>query len=441
MKRYIAIVMALFTILSVAGCNKVSDLITSDTDSEESSYRAEDDDDDALKAGFIFNLGTDATDTIARIADIRTMQSDLDMTDSQILIETDVSNADCGETIDSLVEDGCNIIFACYSGYEDAVLEAAASYPDVEFCVEGGKQAEKSELTNVHNYYVRLYEGYYAAGVAAGVKLNQMLNDGEVSSDNCVIGFVANKENARTISCINAFYLGVNEVCTQSTVMVRYTDSRGVYDDDGEAAQQLVKAGAGLMCQFTSTTAAAAVCAENDIPIVGNEVNIINTAPNEAITSVAADWSVYYTYAMQCVEQEQTIDTDWCGGYEEGAVTLTQLNDQYLEEGTVEKLQAVELELRNGTAAVFDTTKFTVNDSSLADLVETDDDFSKYKKYLSGDEYLESSKRSAPTMDFYIDGVEVSTYDYIAAEEATSESTDEYDSDDEYDETDDSDTY
>lgn len=55
------------------------------------------------------------------------------------------------------------------------------------------------------------------------------------------------------------------------------------------------------MAQYTYTTAVATVCAENDTPLIGNDVNLISTAPKDALTSVTSDWSKYYTYAVNKV--------------------------------------------------------------------------------------------------------------------------------------------
>lgn len=176
------------------------------------------------------------------------------------------------------------------------------------------------------------------------------------------------------------------------------------------------------MSQFTTTTGVATICAENDIPIVGNAVNIIDVAPSEALTSAIVNWNVYYTYAVNCVVNGTAIDTDWCGGYDDNAVTLSQLNDAHLADGSVERLQDVEKELRNGDAKVFDTEKFTVDGSSLETLAEDDADFKKYAKNIKGGEYKESGKRSAPSMEFFVDGVEESTYNYLGDEENTTDS-------------------
>ena len=435
MKRYIAIVLAVLMAVSMAGCGQARDLFPESTGDGDVSQTAPVDE-EGMKVGYLLPSGTDETDTSSRIESVRQMQYETGLKDDQVLIRTDVAKDDCAAAIDELVKEGCNIIFACDGRYENIVLDAAQQYPDVQFCQEDGTKAKKSDLANMHNYYVRLFEGYYAAGVISGMKLNEFLNSGRITSSECVIGFAANEESPETISCINAFYQGVGEVCSQASMLVRYTDGAGDFDKDAECAQQLLEAGASLMTQFVSTTGVATICAENDIPIVGNAVNIIDAAPSEALTSVTADWSVYYTYAVNCLLEGETIDTDWSGGYDDGSVILSQLNDKHLADGSLERLMEVEKDLRDGDAKVFDTEKFTVDGDSLETLAEENDDFKKFAKNIKDGEYRESVRRSAPLMDFYVDGIEESTYDYLSDGEDADETSADVDDADTEDESD-----
>ena len=422
MKRYLAIVVAFAMIFSMTACGRASKLFEGNTSQDDQTNQAVEDE-SQLKAGFLFPSGNDAPDTVSHVEGIRKMQSETGLTDSQIVIKTNITKEQYESEIDALVEKGCDIIFAKSADSEEAMVAAAQKYPEVQFCQEDGKKAQKSGLSNYHNFYVKLYEAYYMAGIAAGMKMNEMLNDGKVSSYNCVIGFAATRENAENISCINGFSLGVKSVCTQASVLVRYVGSKEDYDADGECARQLIAAGAHMMCQRTFTAAIATVCAENDVPVVGNEVNMINTAPNEAITSTTADWSVYYTYAVNALLEQKEIDTDWCGGYKEGAVLLTQFNDKILADGTIDRVAEAEAQLRKGELSVFKTENFTIDGESLESLVENNGNYKKYKTYLKDGVFRESYKRSAPVMKFLIDGVSVSTGNYLEEEpqEATTE--------------------
>ena len=344
----------------------------------------------------------------------------------QIIIKESVKKSDCEKKAAELAEKGCSIIFSENPEFESVLEETAKKYPKVQFCQEGGKLAKDSELSNFHNYDTRIYEAYHVAGLVAGIKLNHLLDKGDISAEDCVIGFVAYEKNAKTTSCINAFYLGVERACSQSSVLVRYVGKRGVYDADGKAARQLIAAGVKMMAQYTYTTAVATVCAENDTPLIGNDINLISTAPKDALTSVISDWSVYYTYAVNKVLKDKEIATDWTAGYAENAVVLSQLNDEHISDGTVEKVAELEKNLRAGNAKVFNIEKFTVDGSSLDTLAKSNKKFKKYKKYIKNGNLQESMTQSKSVFDIFVDGVTESTHDYLAEqEEKSAESTTE----------------
>ena len=229
-----------------------------------------------------------------------------------------------------------------------------------------------------------------------------------------MIGFVAYEKNAKTTSCINAFYLGVERACSQSDILVRYVGKRGVYDADGKAARQLIAAGVKMMAQYTYTTAVATVCAENDTPLIGNEENLISIAPKDALTSVTSDWSTYYTYAVNKVLEGKEIKTDWTAGYAENAVIISQLNDQHIADGTAERVAELEKNLRAGNAKVFNTEKFTIDGSSLEELAKSNKKFKKYKKYIKNGKLQESMTQSKSVFDVFVDGITESTQDYLA---------------------------
>ena len=99
------------------------------------------------------------------------------------------------------------------------------------------------------------------------------------------------------------------------------------------------------------------------------------------------------------------IDTDWCKGFAEGADKITALNDKTVAEGTEEKVKEVEDALIDGSLHVFDTSTFTVNGSSLEDLIAEGGDYAKYADYVSDGYYHESELASAPSFDIIIDGI------------------------------------
>ncbi len=418
MKKYIALLLALTMVFTMAGCGKKS--AESSTSAESATHEKVKD--DRLKVGFILPAEDGAPDTEARIMAIRKMQKKTGLSDSQVFIQRNVGKEECPEEIKTLVKNGCQLIFALGARYEEAVIEAAAENTDVWFCLEGGRESIMSDLPNLHTFNSRIYEAYYAAGVIAGMELNNLLNKGKISPYDCRVGFVAYKDCAETNTCINAFYIGIQEACSQSTIDVRYVGKRGNYDADGEAARQLTASGVGMMCTYIYTSAAAAVCAEHGIPIIGNENNIIDTAPKHALTSTFTDWSYYYIEAVNAMTGGQVLDKDFCGGYKGGMVLLTQLNDAEISDGTAERLMEVEKKLRDGKVKVFKTDSFTIDDQPLETLIKNGGDYKKYKKYVKNGQLKEQSLMSSPIFDDLIDGITVKTENYLESTEDESES-------------------
>lgn len=427
MKKYIALFLAVMMAFSVCGCGKSSKPVEKTEAKEESKVDMSDD--DSLKVGFLFSSNGTTFDYTSRKAAIDKTQYDLGLSENQVIIKDNVSVEKAKETIEDMVSAGCTLIFSMDRDFEDAVVAAAADHPEVEFCQEDGKQAKDSGLSNMHNYYSRIYEAYYLAGTLAGVKLNRMLNNGEISPSDCLVGFVANQDDAENASCYTAFYLGIKQVCSRAYVYVRVVGSEGVFDDDGRAAKQLVAAGAGLMCTHVYTSAVAAVCAENGIPVFGNDASIIKYASKRAITSVNTDWSVYYKEMITMISEGKDLPVDWCEGYSKEAVGITQLNDAKIVDGTIEKVQEVESDLRKGKVDIFKLENFRIDGQSLDDLIAEGGDYKKYKDLVKDGVYYESLNRSKPSWHLMIDGEEFSTYDYVgeieAQEESTAESTEE----------------
>ena len=397
MRKHIAVIIALVMAFSLCGCGSSKSLFPENTGNKQQTKTA---DSGSIKVGYLLSSDGDAPDTVARVQGIRKMQEETGIADDQIIIAESVKKADCEKKAAELVEKGCDIIFAENPNLESILEEAAKKYPDVQFCQEG--------------------EAYHVAGLVAGVKLNHLLDKGDISASECVIGFVAYDKTAKTTSCINAFYLGVERVCSQSSILVRYVGKRGVYDADGKAARQLIAAGVKMMAQYTYTTAVATVCAENDTPLIGNDVNLISTAPKDALTSVTSDWSKYYTYAVNKVLNGKEIAADWTAGYAEDAVVISQLNDEHVTDGTVAKAAELEKNLRAGNAKVFNTEKFTIDGSSLDTLATSNTNFKKYKKYIKNGNLQESMTQSKSIFDTFIDGITESTQDYLAEQSADS---------------------
>ena len=316
---------------------------------------------------------------------------------------------DCYDAAVELIEsDGCNIIFADSFGHESFLMDAAEKYPEVQFCHATGTQAHTAGLANFHNAFASIYEGRYLAGVAAGLKLNEMIDAGEIKAEEAKMGYVGAFTFAEVISGYTSFYLGAKSVCPTVTMDVKFTGSW--YDEqlEKEAAQALIANGCVLISQHADSMGAPTACETAKVPNVSYNGSTISACPNTFIVSSRIDWTPYFKYMIECVQKGEEIATDWTGTIETGSVVLTDVNEAVAAEGTVAKLEEVKAKLLDGSINVFDTANWTEKgvklDSYLAD-VDTDKDFTKDTEAIENGVFNESKHRSAPYFDIEIDGI------------------------------------
>ena len=362
---------------------------------------------DQIKVGYIFVGDENEGYTAAHYEGAKAMMAALGLTDDQVIIKWTIPETEaCYDAAVDLAEAGCDIIFANSFGHETYMMQVAAEYPDVQFCHATGYQAASSGMSNMHNYFDSIYEARYVGGVVAGMKLNEMIANGVITEDNCTIGYIGAFPYAEVISGFTSFFLGVRSVCPAATMEVKYTNSWASFDLEKEAADALINSqNCVLISQHADTTGAPTACEENGVPIVGYNISMIATAPTTALTSASNNWGSYYTYAVDCIIKGEEIVTDWCQGYADGAVCITELNEAACAEGTAEKVAEVEAAITEGTLHVFDTSTFTVGGETLEDLIANNPDYAKYADYVSDGYFHESELASAPAFDLIVDGV------------------------------------
>ena len=394
MKKALAIGLAAAMAVSMTAPVYASD------DSESGAGIAKED----IKIGAIYIGDENEGYTAAHMAGIDEMVENLGLDDSQVIEKTLIGEDEgCYDAAADLADQGCQIIFANSFGHETYILEAAGEYPDVQFCHATGTQAASSGLSNMHNYFTNIYEARYVSGVVAGLKLNQMIEDGTITEDNCKMGYVGAFPYAEVISGYTSFYLGAKSVCPSVTMEVKYTNSWASFDLEKEAAEALIADGCVLISQHADTTGAPTACEAAGVPCVGYNISMIATAPTQALTSASMDWGIYYTFAAQSVVDGTEIPADWCRGFADGADKLTELNENAVAAGTAEKVKEVEDSIASGDLKVFATDTWTVNGKKAEDDAELMD---KYKDYIYDGYFHESEKASAPSFDIIIDGIE-----------------------------------
>ena len=341
---------------------------------------------------------------------LKSVQKELGLTDEQVLIKTNIPESnECYEAAAQLVDEGCNVIFADSFGHEQFVLQAAKENPDVQFCHATGVKAHTENVANFHNAFADIYQGRYLAGVAAGMKINQMIEDGSITADQAVIGYVGAFNYAEVVSGMTSFYLGARSVCPSATMKVTYTNSWFDIALEREAALNLINNGCVLISQHADSEGAPKACEEKGVPNVAYNISTISMGPNTALISSKIDWAPYFKLIIENTQKGEAIPTDKCGTLAEGYVALTELNEKVAAPGTQEKIDEVKAKLESGEIKVFDTSTFTVKGEVLTSyLADVDDagDFVPETEVVKDGEFKESTYRAAPYFDIkYIDGI------------------------------------
>ena len=340
---------------------------------------------------------------------LKTAQAELGLKDDQVLIKTNIEESSaCYEAAAQLADDGCNVIFADSFGHESFMIQAAQEYPDVQFCHATGTKAHTEKLDNYHNAFANIFEGRFLGGVAAGLKLNEMIDAGEFTAEEAKVGYIGAFPYAEVVSGMTSFFLGVRYVCPSATMDVTFTNSW--YDPtlEQEGAVKLINNDCKLISLHADSMGAPTECQNNGVPFVFYNGSAKDACPDTYIVASYINWAPYMTYSMKATMNGEAIDADWVGTLENGGVALKELNEAVAAEGTAAKLEEVKAALLDGSLKVFDTTTFTVGGETLTSyMADVDDmgDFVPETEAVADGYFHESESRSAPYFDMFIDGI------------------------------------
>ena len=362
-----------------------------------------------IKFGLICLHDENSTYDLNFISAMKEAQANLGLSDDQVIIVTNIpeSNA-CYEAAVDLVDRGCDIIFANSFGHESYVLQAAQEFPDVQFCHATGTTAHTENVANFHNAFASIYEGRYLAGVAAGLKLNEMIAAGKITAEEAVMGYVGAFTYAEVISGYTSFYLGAKSVCPSVTMKVQFTGSW--YDEaaEKEAATNLIAQKCVLISQHADSMGAPTACETAGIPNVSYNGSTVAACPNTFIVSSRINWAPYYEFVVNAVANGEDIPADWTGTIETGSVVLTDINEQAAAAGTADEIAKIKAQIIEGTVQPFNTALFTVNGEVLTSYkadVDTDAAYTPDTEVVANGYFHESEYRSAPYFDVAIDGI------------------------------------
>ena len=265
-----------------------------------------------------------------------------------------LEDSGCEDANIELADAGCQIIINNSYGFEPFMLKVAPDYPEIEFISCTNQASAVDDLANTHNAFANIYEGRYLAGVAGGMKLQQMIDEGTITAEQAVIGYVGAFPFAEVVSGYTAFYLGAKSVCPSVTMKVKYVNSWSDAPQEAAAASALADEGCVLISQHSDNTTPATAAQAAGVFHCGYNNDMTGVAPEASLVSCRIDWSPYFQYAIKAVANGESFDQDWTAGYGDGSVALTTLNEAIAAPGTAEKLAEVEAALADGSLHPFD---------------------------------------------------------------------------------------
>jgi len=413
MKKIIALLMALCMVFALCACGgskapaatqaPAAEAPAAEAPADEANPYAD------VKLGFIFLHDENSTYDLNFMNAAKEACANLGLTEDQYIFRTNIPESEeCYEAACELADEGCNIIFADSFGHEDFIIQAAKEFPEVQFCHATGTRAHTEGVANHHNAFASIYEGRYLAGIAAGMKLNEMIEAGDFTADEAKIGYVGAFTYAEVVSGYTSFFLGARSVCPTATMEVTFTGSW--YDEtaEKEAANKLIDNGCKLISQHADSMGAPTACETAGVPNVSYNGSTVSACPNTFIVSSRINWAPYYEFVVNAYVKGEEIPADWTGTIATDSVLLTEVNEAAAAAGTAEAIEAAKAQLISGELHVFDTAAFTVEgatlDSYMAD-VDTDAAYTADTEVIVDGYFHESEFRSAPYFDLQIDGI------------------------------------
>ncbi|MBQ1311488.1 MAG: BMP family ABC transporter substrate-binding protein, partial [Blautia sp.] len=256
----------------------------------------------------------------------------------QILTCSNVLDDKIEGPIRELAGEGCDILF--FNGYNGLVMELAPEYPQIQFCQTSYMDMNGAEVPeNYHTFKGAAYQGRYVSGIAAGMKIREMISEGILTEDQAMMGFVAAFPTSEVISGYTAFLLGARSVVPQTVMHVIYTETWSSYAQEKTATQQLIDEGCVIISQHTDTIGPATACEEasqnKPVYFVGWNQSMSEVAPGTSLVAARICWEPYVTAAVDAVMANRSIEsvfsgsvhgTDVCAGFEKGWVEMVDLN-------------------------------------------------------------------------------------------------------------------
>ena len=416
MKKFLSLALAMAMVFSLAACGKKDEPSTSGSVSGSNAASTGTQSDFKVGAIYINSKNDTAGYTFAHHTGITKAMEELGMDPStQLVIVDEVPDNDydkIANAVDTLVASDCNIIFAISFGYMQAVADKAEEYPNVIFSHATGYMSNE---TNFNNYFGRIYQARYLAGIAAGLK--------SLETGNNNIGYVSayGTEYAETCSGINGFTLGAQSVNPNAKVYVKELGTWADEVNESAFAKELIQTyNCGVISQHCDSAQPQIAAQDAGVFGCGYNSDMTADAPKAHLTAAIWHWNVYYHTAIQAAmdcngDASQFVSkmggSAYYGGLKENFVDVSPLNEATVAAGTQSAIDAVRELIVSGAWDVFSGVKLhiTVAEDGTAAVEQADEALvtnDGTEIVAAGGASVEDSVITG-TMNYFVAGVEV----------------------------------
>lgn len=333
---------------------------------------------------------------------------------SKILIKEKVLETECFNIVEDAVNDGYNLIFAVGKDLEDYIVQSATDHPKVQYCIANSKQAITSGMDNLHSFSLVESESKYLSGIVAGMKIKDLLDNGEITTEQAVFGYIGTNENSENISAYTAFYLGAKSIVPDVTMKIKFINPENGVEAEKQTAKALIANGCILLAQHSDSNAIVEICEQNAIYYICNK-ELVKDDSVFALTSTTEYWSSCYSYAVDCIINSEELPTSWCRGIDTTSVDITAINkNAFVSEKNFKQVNDLIAEskekLKAKTLHIFDTANWKVNGETIASTL-TDELKADYGgiEYINNGQFAEYELTTLPKFTFKIDGIEILT--------------------------------
>ena len=397
MKKVLSIILALvMVVLCFAACGNTQDADQGDKTQTATIAAIPK---DQLKIGVI-HIGDPADGSgysYTHDLGIQGMQKNLGLSDDQIVRQLNILDGNTTaikNAIEDCIAQGCNVIFGTSYGYMDTMEALANEHPDVIFSHGTGY---KSNGSNLNNYFGRIYQARYLAGIAAGLKTKTNK-----------IGYVSayGTELAETCSGINAFTLGVQSVNPDAVVYVKKLKEWINPQNETAYAEALINMGCDVISQHCDTANPQIAAEKAGVFGCGYNSDMTKDAPKAHLTATIWNWDVYYTAAVQAIIDGKWVEFgNYYKGVKEGLCDISPLSANCVP-GTQEKIDAVKALYNDGSWDVFTGVKLSFDENN--NVIKTDaalKDNTGKEIVPAGGPSVEDSVITG-SMNYFVEGVE-----------------------------------